>query len=118
MVTIFLLLTIIINALLGTLPLIGPIISGILMGIIIGKKELAMVIGFWGAVMGGAFSKIFLSFPQDRWHQKLLTAFGEEIAHYMQLIMEGNLFLLALYFGLAGILSTYAGASLKSKFKE
>lgn len=118
MVAIFLFLTIFLNTFLGTLPLIGPLISGALMGIIIGKKELAMVVGFWGAVIGGALSKISLSFPQNRWHQKLLTAFGGEIAHYLQLIMEGNLFLQAVYFGLLGILGTYVGALLKNKFKE
>ena len=118
MVTIFLSLAIFINTLLGTLPLIGPFISGVLMGIIIGKKELAMVVGFWGAVIGGAFSKIFLSFPQNRWHQNLLTAFGEKIAHYLQLIMVGNLFWSVLYFGLLGILGSYTGALLKDRFKE
>lgn len=118
MVTIFILLTIIFNAILGTLPLLGPAISGMISGIMVGKRDLALVIAFWGAVIGGVFTRIFLNFPENSWHKYLLNLLGQQAAHQTEIILKGSLFYLVLYFGLAGVSGAYLGVLLKNSYKK
>lgn len=118
MVTIFILLTIIFNAILGTLPLLGPVIAGMVSGIIVGIRDLALVIAFWGAVIGGVFARIFLNFPENSWHKYLLNLFGQQAAHQTEIIFKGSLFYLVLYFGLAGVSGAYLGVLLKNSYKK
>ena len=118
MVTILTLLAIVLNAALGTLPFFGPVICGIIIGIITDKRDLSMVVAFWGAVIGGAFSRIFLSLPKNSWHKFFLNAIGEQPAYYALMVIKGNHFLLVLYFGLLALLGSYLGAMLKSICKK
>ncbi len=115
MLTIPFLLSIILNALIGTIPLIGPILSGFLVGVIIGKKYPAMVIGFLGAIIGGVFCRIFLLFPDNIWHNNLLFLLGDEFAHYFAKIIQGNPFYFMLYFGLLGIIGGFIGQLVQTK---
>ncbi|MFW6149463.1 MAG: hypothetical protein ACOC6D_06365 [Atribacterota bacterium] len=109
MLTIPFLLSIILNALIGTIPLLGPMLSGFLVGIIVEKKYPAMVIGFLGAIIGGVFCRIFLLFPDNVWHYNLLYLFGGEFAHYFTKIIQGNPFYFMLYFGFLGIIGGFIG---------
>lgn len=118
MVTVILLFAIFVNTLLGTLPLFGPMISGMVMGMIIGEKDLARVISFLGAIIGGVWSRILLSYPQNTWHQYLLTFFGKTAAYYAEIIIKGNLFFLVFYFGLLGVLGAYSGVLIKNYLKK
>ena len=63
MLTVPFFISIIINATIGTFPLLGPVISGFISGIIIGRKNTAMVVGFLGSIIGGIFCRIFLLYP-------------------------------------------------------
>jgi len=118
MVSIIFLLTIILNTLIGTIPFWGPLFSGIFTGIITEKKDLAVAVAFWGAVIGGALCRIFLNYPRNFWHSYLLNIFGKTVAHYTKTIITGNLFFLVLYFGLTGILGAFIGAFLKNQIKR
>ncbi|MDD3657034.1 MAG: hypothetical protein PHI72_09800 [Atribacterota bacterium] len=118
MVTIILLLTIVATAVLGTLPLFGPILSGALAGFMAAKKEPALVIGFLGAIIGGVFCRILFSYSENTWHQNLITLFGSRAAHYTEIIIRGNLFSLVLYFGLIGLIGAYAGIFLSNRRKK
>ena len=116
--TIIVLLNISLNTVFGAIPLLGPIFSGIVAGVLIGKKEPAPVIAFWGAIIGGVFCRTLLSYPQNPWHQYLLTIFGKKIADYSQIVIKGNHFYLVLYFGLANIIGAYLGVFLKNRAKK
>jgi hypothetical protein len=118
MVTTILLITIFLNIALGTIPLAGPVISGIFTGLLVGTRDLAMAIAFWGAIIGGALCRVFLNYAGNTWHHYLLNLFGKTAAHYTELVIRGNLFFLALYFGLTGVLGTFIGAFLKNKIKK
>jgi hypothetical protein len=118
MVTIIFLITIIFNTALGTIPLLGPVISGVFTGLLAGTRDLAMAIAFWGAIIGGALCRVFLNYTGNTWHYHLLNIFGKTIAHYTEIVVRGNLFFLALYFGLAGISGAFIGAFLKNKIKN
>lgn len=119
MVTIIFMITIIFNTALGTIPLLGPVISGIIAGFLAGKRDMAMAIAFWGAIIGGALGRVFLNYSENTWHHYLLNIFGKTVANYTKIIIiRGNLFFLALYFGLASILGAFIGAFLKNKFKK
>ncbi len=113
MVTIILL-----NIALGTISLAGPVISGIFTGLLAGTRDLAMAIAFWGAVIGGVLCRVFFNYAGNIWHHYLLNLFGKTAAHYTELVIRGNLFFLALYFGLTGVLGTFIGAFLKNKIKK
>ena len=118
MVTIIFLITIFSNIVLGTIPLVGPVISGVLTGFLVGKRDLSMAIAFWGAIIGGALCRVFLNYAGNTWHHYLLNIFGKTIAHYTEIVVRGNLFFLALYFGLAGVFGAFIGAFLKNKIKK
>jgi len=118
MITIIFLITIFFNTVLGTMPLVGPVISGIFAGILSKRRDLSMAIAFWGGVIGGALCRILLNYPANNWHHYLLNIFGEKVAHYTEIIIRGNLFFLSLYFGLAGISGAFVGAFSKNKIKK
>lgn len=118
MVTVVFLLTVVLNTVIGTIPFLGPLFSGFFTGIIAEKKDLAMAVAFWGGVIGGALCRIFLNYPRNFWHHYLLNIFGKTAAHYIEIIIRGNLFFLALYFGLTGILGAFIGAFLKNQIKR
>ncbi len=118
MVTIIFLITIIFNTALGTIPLLGPVISGVFTGLLAGTRDLAMAIAFWGAIIGGALCRSFLNYAENTWHYYLLNIFGKTAAHYAGLIIRGNLFFLALYFGLAGVSGAFTGSFLRNKIKK
>ena len=118
MVTTILLITIFLNIALGTIPLAGPVISGIFTGLLADTRDLAMAIAFWGAIIGGALCRVFFNYAGNIWHHYLLNLFGKTAAHYTELVIRGNLFFLALYFGLTGVLGTFIGAFLKNKIKK
>lgn len=118
MVSIILLFSIILNACLGAIPFFGPFISGIIIGMITRQKDLAKVISFLGSTIGGVFSRILLSYPQNIWHEQLLTIFGDTIAYYTEIIITGNLFSLVLYFGLLGLFGAISGVFIKNYLKK
>ncbi len=118
MVTIPFLITIVCNAFIGTLPLLGPVIAGFLAGLLIRKVPPAMVVGFLGAIIGGIFSRTFLLYSNHGWHYRLLHEFGYTSGYYIGLILEGNVFFSALYFGLLGLSGGFAGAYLFKRIKE
>lgn len=108
----------IVSTLIGTLPLLGPVISGFFAGIMIRKRSPALVVGFLGVMIGGIFCRILLLYPDNSWHQDLLDIFGNKIGHLSGIIIQGNPFFFALYFGLLGTLGGYTGAFLFGKTKD
>ena len=118
MITVPFFISIIVNAAIGTLPVLGPVISGFSAGIIIGRENTAMVIGFLGSIFGGVFCRIFLLYPDNTWHFRLLQLLGSNIGEYLEVIIRGNIFFSALYFGLLGILGGYLGALLSLELKN
>ena len=108
-------LSMITSTLIGTLPLLGPVISGFLPGIMIKKKSPALAVGFLGTIMGGIFCRIMLLYPENSWTQELLYLFGDQIGYLTEMIVQGNPFFFALYFGLLGTLGGLAGAILFRK---
>ena len=118
MLTIPFLLSIVLNASIGTIPLMGPILSGSLAGVIIGKKYPAMVVGFLGVIIGGIFCRIFLLFPDNDWHYNLLYFWGDELAFYFTKIIQGNPFYFLLYFGLSGIMGGFIGWIALTKIRD
>lgn len=117
MTTFVFILIIFLNTLIGTIPIAGPFISGIVAGVLIGKKELAPAVAFWGAIIGGVLCRTFLSYPHNVWHRYLLTIFGNTMADYFQNIINGNHFYLVLYFGLINIAGAYLGVFIKNRLK-
>lgn len=107
-----------ISAAIGTLPVFGPLVSGISAGIIIGRKNTAMVVGFLGSTLGGVFCRIFLLYPENVWHLRLLNLLGKQIGEYLEIIIRGNIFFSALYFGLLGILGGLIGALVITWIKK
>jgi len=118
MLTIPFLLSIILNALIGIIPIMGPMSSGFLVGAIIGKKNQAMVVGFLGAIIGGVFCRIFLLFPDNEWHYNLLNLLGNELANYFGKIIQGNPFYFMLYFGSLGIIGGFIGGFILTKTRN
>ena len=118
MITVPFFISIIVNTALGTLPVLGPVISGFSAGIIIGRENTAMVIGFLGAIFGGIFCRIFLLYPDNTWHFRLLQLLGSNIGEYLEVIIRGNIFFSALYFGLLGMLGGFLGALLSLELKN
>lgn len=118
MLTVPFLISIVLNALIGTLPLLGPMVSGFLVGILIGKKNPAMVVGFLGAIIGGVFCRVFLFYPDNGWHHFLLNFFGQQSGQYAGIVIRGNPFFFALYFGLLGMLGGLASAFVLNKMKN
>jgi hypothetical protein len=118
MLTIPFLISIGANALIGTLPVLGPIISGFLIGAIIGRKDSAMVVGFLGAIIGGVFCRIFLLNSAYGWHHHLLGLLGNGIGQYAEIIIRGNPFYFVLYFGFLGMVGGLAGALIQNKMKQ
>lgn len=115
MLTIPFLISIILNAAIGTLPVLGPILSGIFVGAMIGKKNPAMVVGFLGAIIGGVFCRIFLFYPENVWYRYLLNLLGSEAGKYAERVILSNIFFFALYFGLLGLLGGFVGAFVMNK---
>jgi len=118
MITVPFFISIIVNAAIGTLPVLGPVISGFSAGIIIGRENTAMVIGFLGSIFGGVFCRIFLLYPDNTWHFRLLQLLGSNIGEYLEVIIRGNIFFSALYFGLLGMLGGFLGALLSLELKN
>ena len=118
MITVPFFISIIISAAIGTFPVLGPVISGFSAGIIIGRKDTAMVVGFLGAIIGGVFCRIFLLYPDNAWHFRLLNSLGSLIGEYFEIIIRGNIFFSALYFGLLGILGGLIGAIIMGHIKK
>lgn len=118
MVTVPFFISIIVNAAIGTFPVLGPVVSGFSAGIVIGRENTAMVIGFLGSIFGGVFCRIFLLYPDNIWHFRLLQLLGSNIGEYLEVIIRGNIFFSALYFGLLGILGGYLGALLSLELKN
>jgi len=118
MVTVPFFISIIVNAAIGTFPVLGPVLSGFSAGIVIGRENTAMVIGFLGSIFGGVFCRIFLLYPDNIWHSRLLQLLGSNIGEYLEVIIRGNIFFSALYFGLLGILGGYLGALLSLELKN
>ena len=118
MITVPFFISIIVNTALGTLPVLGPVISGFSAGIIIGRENTAMVIGFLGAIFGGIFCRIFLLYPDNVWHFRLLNLLGDNIGDYLEIIIRGNIFFSSLYFGLLGILGGFLGALVIIRIKK
>ena len=118
MITVPFFISIIISAAIGTFPVLGPVISGLSTGIIIGRKDTAMVVGFLGAIIGGVFCRIFLLYPDNAWHSRLLNSLGSLIGEYLEIIIRGNIFFSALYFGLLGILGGLIGAIIMGHIKK
>lgn len=110
MLTVPFFISIIINATIGTFPVLGPVISGLSAGIIIGRANTAMIVGFLGAIIGGVWCRIFLLYPDNIWHFRLLNLLGSQIGEFLEIIIRGNIFFSALYFGLLGILGGLIGA--------
>jgi len=110
MITVPFFVSIILSAFIGTFPIFGPLISGFSAGAIISKKNIAMVVGFLGAIIGGVFCRIFLLYPNNTWHFRILNSFGNQMGKYLEVIIRGNIFFSALYFGLLGILGAYIGS--------
>jgi hypothetical protein len=117
MITVPFLITIIIGTAIGTFPLVGPLFSGLSAGIIIGRRDTAMVIAFLGTILGGVFCRIFLLYPENIWHFHLLYLLGNNIGDYLELIIRGNIFFSALYFGILGILGGLMGVNIISKIR-
>jgi hypothetical protein len=118
MLTIPFLLSIFLNAVIGTIPFLGPVIAGFLIGILIGKKNPAMVVGFLGAIIGGVFCRVFLSYPDNGWYHHLLNLFGHKSGQCAGMIIQGSPFFFALYFGLLGILGGLTGSFFLNKMKD
>jgi hypothetical protein len=118
MLTIPFLVSIFINAIIGTLPVLGPLLSGILIGMIVRKKNLAMVVAFIGSIMGGVFCRIFLLYPDNEWHRYLLNILGSQVGQYAGIIIRGNIFFFALYFGLLGIMGGFTGALFINRIRK
>lgn len=118
MLTIPFFISIIINAVIGTFPVLGSVISGLSAGIIIGRKNTAMVVGFLGAIIGGVFCRIFLLYPDNVWHFRLLNLLGSQIGEYLEIIIRGNIFYSALYFGLLGILGGLIGVVIIARIRK
>ena len=118
MITAPFLISVIISAVFGTFPILGPFVSGIAAGITIGQKNTAMVIGFLGAIIGGVFCRIFLLYPDNIWHFRLLNSFGSQIEKYLENIIRGNIFFSALYFGSLGILGGLIGWVIMGHIKS
>lgn len=107
--------TIILNTVLGTLPILGPIVSGIIIGFLTGKKDLAVAVSFLGAIIGGVFCRIAFVYFDSLFSRVLLSSFGQSIAHYTERIITGNLFSLVIYFGLTGIAGAFIGNFMRNK---
>jgi len=118
MLTIPFLVSIFINTIIGTLPVLGPLLSGILIGMIVRKKNLAMVVAFIGSIMGGVFCRIFLLYPDNEWHRYLLNILGSQVGRYAGIIIRGNIFFFALYFGLLGIMGGFTGALFINRIRK
>ena len=118
MITVPFFISIIISAAIGTFPVLGPVISGLSAGIMIGRKDTAMVVGFLGAIIGGVFCRIFLLYPDNAWHFGLLNSLGSLIGEYLEIIIRGNIFFSALYFGLLGILGGFTGVLVSNRIRK
>jgi len=118
MITVPFFISIIISAAIGTLPVLGPVISGLSAGLMIGRKNTAMVVGFLGAIIGGVFCRIFLLYPDNAWHFRLLTSLGSLVGEYLEIIIRGNIFFSALYFGLLGILGGFTGVLVSNRIRK
>lgn len=110
MLTILFLISILLNAVLGTLPVIGPIIAGFVTALLIREKNSAMVVSFLAAIIGGVLCRVFLLYSNNGWHHWLLNLFGYSLGRYTALVIEGNIFFFALYFGLLGLSGGLVGA--------
>jgi hypothetical protein len=111
-------ISIAISSAIGTFPLLGPLLSGLSAGLIIGRKDTSMVVGFLGSILGGVFCRIFLLYPENVWHFRLLNLFGKQIGEYLEIVIRGNIFFSALYFGLLGILGGLLGAVIIGQIKK
>lgn len=118
MITVPFFVSIILSTAIGTLPIIGPIISGLSAGLLIGRKDTAMIIGFLGSILGGVFCRIFLLYPGNVWHFRLLNSMGSKTGDYFEMIIRGNIFFSALYFGLLGILGGLIGTIVITRIKK
>lgn len=76
-----------------------------------------MAVGFLGAIIGGVFSRTFLLYSDIGWHHRLLHAFGYTSGHYTGMVIQGNIFFSALYFGLLGLSGGFAGVYLFKRIK-
>lgn len=110
MLTIPFLISILLNAVVGTLPVVGPIIAGLVTALLIREKNTAMVVSFLAAIIGGVLCRIFLLYSDSGWHHWLLNIFGFSWGSYTALVIEGNIFFFSLYFGLLGLSGGLVGA--------